>query len=355
MRNLVRLAVTGAVLAAVAGCDSVTDIVSGVIGDEPLTAENASVRVVPGYVMFDQPGDTVRFTAQLLDAKGRVVEDAPPAKWTTNGYVFWIDSISGLAGTWAYGEATVTVRFELPDGSVSDSATMELPPISELSIGPSRQVTVDEHSRTLSVKISAIDRRGRTVPPVWFRRIWFETRNVRDVLPGPAAKPWFAACVSDGSFPCYAEVDSTGLVTLEGWRGWGTYKLHARATSRNDTHGHVVLDTLTSWSFLEVSHRLNPFNDPHEETADGPTVSNFLLGFPPPYEPPVAYEVDMLLNPLITEDQPSALDTVRFVGTAPYTRSADPGRHGDDAHLLCDFRVWPHNQIPAQSAEVVHR
>ncbi len=328
MKKLVPLAATGAALAALAGCDSVTEIVSGVIGDEPLTAETASVKVDPGHVIFGQPGDTVRFTAQLLDAKGRVVEDAPSAKWTTDGYVFWIDSIGGLAGTVGYGEATVTVRFELPDGSVSDSAIIELPPISELSIGPSRAVTFDESSETLSIEISAIDTRGRKVPPVGFGRTWFEMRNVRDVLPGRQAKPRVKCDPGTNveGFGCsYVELDSTGIVTLEGWSGWGTYRLHARATSSSDTHGHFVWDTLTSWSFLDVSHRMNPFNDPHGETVDGPGVNNFLLGFPPPSEPPVAYEVDVLLNPLITNDQPSALDSVRFVGTAPYTRSADPG------------------------------
>ena len=182
-----RLLIAGCFL--LAACDSVTDTVTSVIGDEPLTAESASVRVVPDRVILDRLRDSpVQFTAQLLDGKGRVVQDAPGAKWELErgpcaGCIFgWIDSISGLAHNgWSYGAATVTATFELPNGSVSGSAAMELPPPSEMSIGPSRTITFDEDSSTSSFTISAKDRLGRAIPvdQLWHSRIWFGMRDLR--------------------------------------------------------------------------------------------------------------------------------------------------------------------------------
>ena len=175
---------SGLVTAAANGAVTVTATAGSVSGTAAVTVDQivASVAVDPAADTLPALGDTLRLSAEALDANGHAVADAQFAWESSDSSVATVDA-SGLVTAAANGAVTVTATA----GSVSGTAAVTVDQIvASVAVDPAAD-TLPALGDTLRLSAEALDANGHAV-----------------------ADAQFAWESSDSSV---ATVDATGLVT----------------------------------------------------------------------------------------------------------------------------------------------
>ena len=194
---------TGLVTAAANGAVTVTARVGSASGTVTVTVDQvvASVAVSPSADTLPALGDTLRLSAEALDANGNAVADAEFAWESSDPSVATVDA-TGLVTASANGAVTVTARV----GSASGTVTVTVDQVvASVTVSPSAD-TLPALGDTLRLSAEALDANGNAVADAEFA--------------------W------ESSDPSVATVDPMGLVTAS---ANGAVTVTARAGSASGT------------------------------------------------------------------------------------------------------------------------
>ena len=155
---------SGLVMAVANGNATITATSGSVSGNATVTVaqEASTVTVTPAAASIAVLGDTVRLTAEALDANGNAVSGAEFSWESSDGAVATVDA-SGLVTAVASGSATITAT----SGSASGSASVNVArQISAVTVTPDTASVVE--GDTLRLAATATDADGQVVTGVAF-------------------------------------------------------------------------------------------------------------------------------------------------------------------------------------------
>ena len=176
--TVVRVDGMGLVTAVGNGSAVVTAAGGAATGVATVTVEQmvAAVRVSPDSTTLVAIGDTLRLTAEALDAMGRAVPGTHAFEWSSDDSVAAVDK-TGLVTAVRNGRAVVTAV----TGTVSGGATVRVEQsVAEVQVLPG-WVTLFTIGNTAQLEARAVDANGQEVPDTEFT--WSSDRGAVNVSP----------------------------------------------------------------------------------------------------------------------------------------------------------------------------